>query len=87
MLALSVLFGLLVGFALGLTGSGGSIFAVPLLVYGLAVTPREAVGVSLAAVGATAFAGSIERLRAAEVDLGIGFVFALAGMHEAPVGT
>lgn len=28
---LSLLFGLVVGFALGLTGGGGSIFAVPLL--------------------------------------------------------
>lgn len=87
LLALSVLFGVLVGFALGLTGGGGSIFAVPLLVYGLAVTPREAVGVSLAAVGATSLVGSIERLRAGEVELGIGLLFALAGMLGAPVGT
>ncbi len=87
LLALSVAFGLLVGFALGLTGGGGSIFAVPLLVYGLAVTPREAVGVSLAAVGATSLVGSIERLRAAEVELGVGLLFALAGMLGAPVGT
>ena len=84
---LSVYFGLLVGFALGLTGGGGSIFAVPLLVYGLAVTPREAVGVSLAAVGTTAFVGSIERLRAREVELGVGLLFAAAGMLGAPVGT
>lgn len=85
--ALSIVFGLLVGFALGLTGGGGSIFAVPLLVYGLAVTPREAVGVSLAAVGATALLGSIERFRAAEVELRVGLLFALAGMIGAPVGT
>jgi hypothetical protein len=87
LLPLSIAFGLLVGFALGLTGGGGSIFAVPLLVYGLAVTPREAVGVSLAAVGATSLVGSTERLRAAEVELGVGLLFALAGMLGAPVGT
>lgn len=34
---LSVLFGALVGLSLGLTGGGGSIFAVPLLVYGLVI--------------------------------------------------
>jgi uncharacterized membrane protein YfcA len=34
---LSLIFGALVGFSLGLTGGGGAIFAVPLLVYGLAV--------------------------------------------------
>ncbi len=58
---LSVLFGALVGLSLGLTGGGGSIFAVPLLVYGLAVPPREVIGVSLAAVGATALVGSLRR--------------------------
>jgi hypothetical protein len=34
-----------VGFSLGLTGGGGAIFAVPLLVYGLAVDPRDPVRV------------------------------------------
>lgn len=85
--ALGMLYGLLVGFALGLTGGGGSILAVPLLVYGLAIAPREAVGVSLAAVGATALVGSLGRFRAAEVDLGAGLLFALTGMLGAPLGT
>jgi hypothetical protein len=57
-LALGLLCGAVVGFSLGLTGGGGSIFAVPLLVYGLDVAPREAVGISLAAVGATALLGA-----------------------------
>jgi uncharacterized membrane protein YfcA len=35
MFGLAILFGCLVGFALGLTGGGGGVFAVPLLVYGL----------------------------------------------------
>ena len=42
MFGLAVLFGCAVGFALGLTGGGGGVFAVPLLVYGLGVAPREA---------------------------------------------
>lgn len=50
----SLLFGLLTGFALGLTGGGGSVFAVPLVVYGLGMPLHEAVVISLAAVGATA---------------------------------
>lgn len=87
MLALSPLFGALVGFSLGLTGGGGAIFAVPLLVYGLAVAPRDAVGISLAAVGATALVGALQRLGAGEVDLRTGVVFALAGMLGAPLGT
>jgi hypothetical protein len=85
-LSLSILSGTVVGFSLGLTGGGGSIFAVPLLVYALAVEPRQAVGVSLAAVGATALAGSVQRLRAGEIEVGTGMIFALAGMAGAPVG-
>ena len=34
---LSLLFGSIVGVSLGLTGGGGAIFVVPLLVYGLSV--------------------------------------------------
>jgi len=86
MVAWSPVFGVIVGFALGLTGGGGSIFAVPMLVYGLAVAPREAIGVSLAAVGATALVGALRRLRAGEVELGTGLLFAVAGMLGAPLG-
>jgi len=85
-LALSVAFGSLIGFALGLTGGGGSLLAVPLLVYGLSVAPREAVGVSLAAVGVTALAGLVMRLRSGHVELGTGALFAATGMLGAPFG-
>lgn len=84
---LSVGFGLLVGFSLGLTGGGGSIFAVPLLVYGLGVDPRVAVGVSLAAVGATALFGMLHRLRAGEVEVRTGLIFSAGGVLGAPVGS
>ena len=87
MFPLSVLFGGLVGFALGLTGGGGSLLAVPLLVYGLSVAPREAFGVSLAAVGATALIGVIPRIRSGDVELRTGLLFAAAGMIGAPGGT
>ncbi len=84
---LGLTFGVVVGFSLGLTGGGGSIFAVPLLVYGLAVRPREAIGVSLAAVAATALAGGLRRLARGEVEIRTGLVFAVAGMAGAPVGS
>ncbi|GAC1471537.1 MAG: sulfite exporter TauE/SafE family protein [Isosphaeraceae bacterium] len=86
-MALSLGFGVLVGFSLGLTGGGGSIFAVPLLVYGLGVRPREAVGVSLAAVGATALVGGLRRLARGEVEVRTGLLFAVAGMLGAPAGS
>jgi len=85
--SLSILFGALVGFALGLTGGGGSLLAVPLLVYGLEIAPREAFGISLAAVGAMAIVGVVPRLRAGQVEVGTGLLFAVAGMLGAPIGT
>lgn len=83
---LSLLLGLIVGFSLGLTGGGGSIFAVPLLVYGLAMPVHEAVGVSLVAVGATALGGAVVRLRRREVELKAALLFGIAGIVGAPLG-
>ena len=84
---LSLLFGLVVGLSLGLTGGGGAIFAVPLLVYGLGVPAREAVGISLAAVGATSLVGFLQRWRIGQVEIGTGLLFAVAGMVGAPLGS
>lgn len=86
MLWLSLLFGAVVGLSLGLTGGGGAIFAVPLLVYGLGVPAREAVAISLAAVGTTSFVGFLHRWKLGEVELRTGLLFAIAGMVGAPVG-
>ncbi|MCA9172470.1 MAG: sulfite exporter TauE/SafE family protein, partial [Planctomycetales bacterium] len=85
--SLAILFGSLVGFALGLTGGGGGIFAVPLLVYGMSIAPREAVGVSLASVGGTALLGVTPRLFRGEVEVRTGLMFAVAGMLGAPLGS
>lgn len=87
MTALILISGVLVGLSLGLTGGGGAIFAVPLLVYGLGVPAREAVGVSLLTVGATALIGFVQRARSRLVEFPTGLLFAGAGMLGAPVGT
>lgn len=83
---LALSFGLLIGVSLGLTGGGGSIFAVPLLVYGLDVPAREAVTISLAAVGLTALLGAVQRWRAGLVEVGTGLLFAASGVPGAPLG-
>jgi hypothetical protein len=83
----SLIFGTVVGLSLGLTGGGGAIFAVPMLVYGLAVPPRDAVGISLAAVGITALVGFLQRWRVGQVEIRTGLLFAAAGMAGAPVGS
>lgn len=84
---LSLIFGAVVGISLGLTGGGGAIFAVPLLVYGLNVPTKEAVGISLAAVGATSLVGFLHRWMLGQVETRTGLLFAVAGMLGAPVGT
>ena len=45
--------GAVVGLSLGLTGGGGAIFAVPLLVYVVGVDPTTAVSISLVTVAVT----------------------------------
>lgn len=87
MLLLTLLFGTLVGFSLGLTGGGGAIFAVPLLVYGLSMPAREAVGVSLLTVGSTSLVGFVQRARRGMVEFPTGLLFAVAGMMGAPGGS
>ncbi len=87
MTALTVLFGILIGLSLGLTGGGGAIFAVPLLVYGLGVSAREAVTTSLAAVGTISAIGFLTYWNRGLVELRTGLLFAVAGMLGAPVGT
>jgi uncharacterized membrane protein YfcA len=84
---LTIALGMVIGFSLGLTGGGGSIFAVPLLIYGLGTETREAVAVSLAAVGSTSLLGAGLRWRAAELEWRGGIVFAIGGMIGAPFGT
>jgi uncharacterized protein len=85
--AASVAAGGLVGLSLGLTGGGGAIFAVPLLVYWIGVDPRTAVSISLVTVAATALVGAIERWWYGQVELRTGLLFAMAGMLTAPAGT
>ena len=87
MMLLSLIFGAVVGLSLGLTGGGGAIFAVPLLVYGLGVDAREAIAISLAAVGATSLVGFLHRWKLGQVEIRTGLLFAVAGMVGAPVGT
>ena len=85
-MAPTLLYGLIVGLSLGLTGGGGSIFAVPLLVYGLGLDFRRAVAVSLAVVGLTALYGAILQGRRGHVLWGAGAVLGVGGVLAAPLG-
>jgi uncharacterized protein len=83
---LPVIFGITVGLALGLTGGGGSIFAVPLLIYGLGLPPVQAVPVSLVTVAMTALIGAFHTFKDRLLVWQPAVVFAAGGMIGAPVG-
>lgn len=51
---IEVVVGLIIGLVLGLTGAGGSIFAVPLLLLATPMSPSDAMGMALGAVAVTA---------------------------------
>jgi uncharacterized protein len=55
--------GLFVGVVLGVVGGGGSIIAVPALVYGVGMSPAQAIPTSLLVVGASSLAALIPRFR------------------------
>ena len=87
MVLLSLLAGAVIGIALGMTGGGGATLGVPLLVYGLGLGTREAVAISLAAVGITSLIGFFHRWRTGQVEIPTGLLFAVAGMLGAPIGS
>ena len=77
----------LIGLSLGLTGAGGSIITLPVLVYFAGVAPREAVGLSLFIVGTAALVGAISRWRAGDVHARAVLMFSLSGMAGAWLGS
>lgn len=78
-------FGMLVGLSLGMTGSGGSILAIPLLVYGAHVPISEALTISLIMVAMIAAFGAIKQTRQGKVDWRAAILFSLSGIIISPV--
>jgi hypothetical protein len=85
---LSILCGTLVGGVLGLIGGGGSILAVPLLVYVVGVkSPHVAIGTSAVAVALSAVSSLVGHARLGNVQWPCAAVFAAAGMLGAAAGS
>ena len=76
-----------IGLSLGLIGGGGSIITVPVLVYVLRVEAHEAVGMSLAVVGATSLIGAALHHRRGTVEPKTGTLFGLSGVLGAYFGS
>lgn len=84
---LAIASGLLVGFSLGLIGGGGSILAVPLLLYVVGYRDAHvAIGTTAMAVAATAYLNLILHWRRGSVLWRPAIAFALPGMAGAAVG-
>lgn len=58
-----------IGISLGLIGGGGSILAVPTLVYVMGVSPKSAIAMSLAIVGTVSLLGAIPHWKLGNVQL------------------
>lgn len=86
MVALAVILSVAVGVALGLLGGGGSILAVPLLIYVGGLDAKEAIATSLLVVGTTSAIGTIPHALAGRVRWRTGLVFGAAGMAGAYTG-
>ena len=79
--------GAIIGLVLGLVGGGGSILAVPLLVYLVGVkSPHTAIGTAAIAVALNALAGLLGHARAHNVKWPCALVFAAAGIAGAALG-
>lgn len=78
--------GAVIGLVLALTGAGGGILAIPLLVFGLHLSVLQAAPVGLAAVGIASAVGAVLGLRQGIVRYRAAGVIGACGMAVAPLG-
>lgn len=87
MIFLAIISGAITGIVLGLLGSGGSIIAMPALLYLLHVEPKQAIAMSLGIVAATATISAWDNWRRGNVDIKVAAVFGLFGVAGTFAGT
>ncbi len=75
-----------IGISLGLIGGGGSILAVPILVYVIGVPPKSAIAMSLVIVGTVSLLGAIPHWKLGNINLKKAFLFGTATMVGAYLG-
>jgi hypothetical protein len=78
--------GAVIGVLLGLLGGGGSILAVPALVYIVGLGVEQAIPVSLIVVGIASAVGALPKVRAHQVQWRLAGIFAAAGIPATFVG-
>ncbi len=83
---LAVILGAVIGLVLALTGAGGGVLAIPLLVFGLHLPVQQAAPVGLVAVGLAAALGAALGLKEGIVRYRAAALIGAAGMLVAPLG-
>lgn len=84
--ATSLALGALIGVLLGLLGGGGSILAVPALVYGMSLSVQEAIPMSLIVVATASVVGALPKIRAQQIRWRMAGIFGAAGIPASIVG-
>jgi len=85
-MTLAIALGAIIGAMLALTGAGGGVLAIPLLVFGLHLPVQQAAPVGLVAVGLAAALGATLGLRQRIVRYRAAGLIGVAGMLVAPLG-
>lgn len=83
---ISVGLGLLIGLIMALTGAGGSILAIPLLVFGLNLSLIQAAPIALLAIMSAATVGTLQGLRKGNVRYKTAVLIGAFGIAFAPIG-
>ncbi len=86
-LLLAVACGLVIGVVLGALGGGGSILAVPALVYVLGESAQDATTASLVVIGISSAIGAVSYHRDGHVRWRVGLVFGVVGIGASFGGT
>ncbi|MDV6241356.1 sulfite exporter TauE/SafE family protein [Rhodococcus opacus] len=86
-LTVALALGAIIGVLLGLLGGGGSILAVPALVFGLGLDLEQAIPISLLVIGVASLAGAVPKIREHQVNWRMAGVFAACGIPATFAGS
>lgn len=86
-IGIALALGAVIGVLLGLLGGGGSILAVPALVYVLGLGIEQAIPTSLIVVGTASAVGALPKIRVGQVQWRLAAIFAAGGIPSTFLGT
>ncbi|EID80450.1 putative membrane protein, partial [Rhodococcus opacus RKJ300 = JCM 13270] len=86
-ITIALALGAIIGVLLGLLGGGGSILAVPALVFGLGLDLEQAIPISLLVIGVASLVGAVPKIREHQVNRRMAGVFAACGMPATFAGS